>query len=195
MNHPQASQAGTAKAALILAGFVGTCPTAAAALLFSLFCLLLLIHGQPLPFALPFFGHLDTPPAMLAAAAAGGVAARLAFGLANRLEPLLPRGDGQATKASAFGLWLPSLVAAFGGLATGDSFSATLLFGFSLIFFAMEWFTSHAAKHRPSPLDEARAYLVYGRKGQAIECLEQALRQAPDRTDIAAMLEEIKGRP
>ena len=46
----------------------------------------------------------------------------------------------------------------------------------------------------PDPLNEADVYLAYGRSSQAIEILEQALRDQPDRTDIAKKLNTLKAK-
>ena len=42
------------------------------------------------------------------------------------------------------------------------------------------------------PIAEAEVYLAYGRKEQAIEILEEALRANPGREDIRRKLNEIK---
>lgn len=44
------------------------------------------------------------------------------------------------------------------------------------------------------PLAEAEVYLAYGRKQQAIETLEQALRNDDSRHDIRRKLSELKKR-
>ena len=43
-----------------------------------------------------------------------------------------------------------------------------------------------------NPVTEAEVYLAYGRKEQAIEILEEALRAKPDRQDVRRKLQEIK---
>jgi Tfp pilus assembly protein FimV len=43
-----------------------------------------------------------------------------------------------------------------------------------------------------NPVTEAEVYLAYGRKEQAIEILEEALRAKPAREDIRRKLQEIK---
>jgi Tfp pilus assembly protein FimV len=44
------------------------------------------------------------------------------------------------------------------------------------------------------PLREAEVYLAYGRTEQAISLLEEALREHPQRTDIAEKLRSLKSR-
>jgi hypothetical protein len=46
----------------------------------------------------------------------------------------------------------------------------------------------------PNPLLEARIYLVFGQKTQALELLEKALLKNPERTEIAAKLSELRNR-
>ena len=45
------------------------------------------------------------------------------------------------------------------------------------------------------PLAEAEVYVAYGRKKQAIEILEKANLENPNRTDIQAKLDELRIEP
>lgn len=45
------------------------------------------------------------------------------------------------------------------------------------------------------PLAEAEVYITYGRKKQAIEILENAKLEYPNRTDIQAKLDELHIKP
>ena len=44
----------------------------------------------------------------------------------------------------------------------------------------------------PDPLNEAKIYLAYGQKKQALALLEAAIKVSPDRGDIAAKISELK---
>lgn len=51
---------------------------------------------------------------------------------------------------------------------------------------------SNSAASDADPIDEAEVYIAYGRKAQAIEILEKAKLDYPDRKDIGKKLEELK---
>lgn len=46
----------------------------------------------------------------------------------------------------------------------------------------------------PDPLAEAKVYIAYGRKQQALQLLEKALQENPSRADIETKLRELKGQ-
>jgi pilus assembly protein FimV len=52
--------------------------------------------------------------------------------------------------------------------------------------------TQSDANEDVNPVTEAEVYLAYGRKEQAIEILEEALRANPAREDVRKKLQEIK---
>lgn len=53
--------------------------------------------------------------------------------------------------------------------------------------------TTNVGQKAPAdPLAEAEVYLAYGRKEQALELLEKALRENPSRADIEAKLRDLK---
>jgi len=52
--------------------------------------------------------------------------------------------------------------------------------------------TQSDADEDVNPVIEAEVYLAYGRKEQAIEILEEALRAKPAREDVRRKLQEIK---
>ncbi len=47
---------------------------------------------------------------------------------------------------------------------------------------------------KPDPIDEAIVYISYGQIQRAIEILEKALLNNPERQDIAKKLDDIRGK-
>lgn len=54
---------------------------------------------------------------------------------------------------------------------------------------------SKTPKKSADPLEEAQVLLAYGRKQQAVQLLERALRADARRTDIQTLLRQIKSGP
>lgn len=72
---------------------------------------------------------------------------------------------------------------------------AGLLIGLALVMLFVFLKSKSQGGSSADPLAEAEVYLAYGRKKQAIEILEKAKLEYPNRTDIQAKLDELRIKP
>ena len=72
---------------------------------------------------------------------------------------------------------------------------AGLLIGLALVMLFVFLKSKIQGSSSADPLAEAEVYLAYGRKKQAIETLEKAKLEHPNRTDIQAKLDELRIKP
>ncbi len=72
---------------------------------------------------------------------------------------------------------------------------AGLLIGLALVMFLVFLKSKSQGGSSADPLAEAEVYLAYGRKKQAIEILEKAKLEYPNRTDIQVKLDELRIKP